>query len=131
MLKARVNEQMFITAGYQRQISGDDLIGALVVVHFVRHFAEIIPTDILMVKLPELAVGTQHSQIHLWPKQFDLSHYPLVPGPLSGLLKRLEQVQHSPLGTTPIREVRSQESAIRQAQESMQVRFAVLGCVDI
>jgi hypothetical protein len=28
-----------------------------------------------MVKLPELALDTQHSQINLWPKQFDLSHY--------------------------------------------------------
>jgi hypothetical protein len=46
-----------------------------VVVHFVRRFAEIILTDTLMVKLPELAVGTQHFQIYLMPKQFDLSHY--------------------------------------------------------
>jgi hypothetical protein len=46
-----------------------------VVVHLVRRFAEIIPTDTLMVRLPELALGMQHFQIHLWSKQFDLSHY--------------------------------------------------------
>jgi hypothetical protein len=46
-----------------------------VVVHFVRRFAEIILTDTLMVRLPELALDTQHSQINLMAKQFDLSHY--------------------------------------------------------
>jgi hypothetical protein len=50
-------------------------LGIWVVVHFVRRFAEIIPTDTLMVRLPKLALGTQHFQINLWPKQFDLSHY--------------------------------------------------------